>query len=305
VARRKPTALYFTSVVVLADDFPVLGGHLYAEGQEPSITRFLYFHEGKAFFMYDVPGIVYGVATKPKMAGKPRDTFCAMERTGTYREHVSGEKPVDVKLSSPDVIFLHDLQRIGKRLYACGTQNMVFRQEGDRWVRIDQGMFKPLKGRVTQNLASIDGFSEDDVYGVGMGGAIWRYHGKAWKKLKSPTNRNLRAVCCASSGDVVVAGAKGRVFRGGAKKGWTDLSDPGVQDDFIWDIAEFRGKVYLTAHDKLLVIDGGKLAEVKVPIRGASFMKLAANENQLWSVGDDCILKFDGKTWTRHVTADN
>ncbi|MEW5740410.1 MAG: hypothetical protein AB1938_15885 [Myxococcota bacterium] len=106
-------------------------------------------------------------------------------------------------------------------------------------------------------------------------------------------------------GTLTFAGGGGLVFKGSATRRWTDLSDSGVSKETVWDAVEFKGKVYLAAYRRLLVTDGGKVSEVKVPFQDARFMKLAANRNQLWAVGDDFILQFDGSHWKRLVSPDN
>jgi len=305
MAKKRPeTAMYFTSIAVTGDDFAILGGHLYSEEQDPTVTRFVLFNKGDDFFLYDFDDIVYAIERKPGPPGK-RDTPCFMGRTGKYREHPSGEKPVDTQIDLKAEGFLLNLRYVGKHLYTCGHQNIVYRQDGTKWVRADQGAFKPRKKTVDRSFEAIHGFSEDDLYAVGEGGAIWHWNGKAWKQLESPTNYNLYAVLCASTGDVYVAGGGGLVFKGGLK-GWTNLSDDGVTDETIWDLIEFQGKIYLAANDKLLLSDGGQVIEVKVPLPGSkSFLTLDANGRQLWTAGDDNIFQFDGKKWKRHVFGDN
>ena len=303
--KRPPTAMYFTSIAVTGDDFAILGGHLYSEEQDPSVTRMVLFNQGKDFFLYDIDDLVYAIERKPAAPGKPRDTICMMGRTGKYREHAPGEKPLDAQIDLKAEGFLLNLRYIGKHLYACGHQNIVYRQDGQRWVRADQGAFKPRKNAVDRSFEAIHGFSEDDIFAVGEGGAIWHWDGKKWKQLDSPTNYNLYAVLCTTGGDVYVAGGGGLVFKGGLK-GWTEISDTAVTDETIWDMIEFQGKVYLAANDKLLATDGGPVTEVKVPLKGSkSFLTLDANARQLWTAGDDNIFQFDGKKWVRHVFGDN
>jgi hypothetical protein len=297
--------MYFTNVAVTGDDFAILGGHLYSEGQEPTVTRFVLLDKGQGFFLFDFDDLVYAIDRKPMPAGKPRDSLCIMGRAGKYRENVAGGKPVDTRIDLNDEGFFLDLRYIGKHLYACGHQNIVYRQNGTRWVRADQGAFKRRKMAVDRSFDAIHGFSEDDIYAVGLGGAIWHWNGEKWKELESPTNFGLYAILCSSGGDVYIAGGGGLVFKGG-RKGWTDLSDRTVMDDTIWNMAEFQGKIYLAAYDKLLVTDGGPVQEMKVPLLGKkSFMAMDATPRQLWTVGDDNIFQFDGKKWNRHVLPDN
>jgi len=139
-----------------------------------------------------------------------------------------------------------------------------------------------------------------------VGWELWHWNGKKWSLEKSPTKTVLYSVLATPSGDVYLAGGGGCLFRRNSRGGWTDLSDPKVHKDTIWKMKEFQGRVFLAGEHKLLVTDGQRLTEMKVPLKGSkSFMALDATANRLWVAGDGNVFKYDGQSWTRYLCPDN
>ena len=306
MAKRPDTALYYTTVVAISADLAVIGGHLYLEGAEPTITRVQLCHGNKTWnALYDIEDIVYAATKKPGSPKNPRGTICLLGRKGFYRETISGSPPADAQLDTEDG-YLMDLRYIGEHLYACGVQNQVHRQVGKRWQRMDLGTFAPLGDEVDRSFESIDGFAEDDIYAVGMSGAIWHWDGKRWAQLDSPTNYPLFCVLCSSTGDVYLGGSKGLIFKGSRDRGWEDLSNTAVTEEVLEDMTEFQGKVYVTATEALVATDGGPIEAVSVPVRGRkAYYAIDSVPDALWCVGDQCVLRFDGQHWEKFIDPNN
>jgi len=306
MARKPKTALYFTTVLVVEKKLAVLGGHLYQEKAEPSITRPLVCSVGDWSHLDDVDDVVYATAKKPSDTPGAIPTLCFMGRMGNYREIAKGKPIVNKKLDIASAGYLMDLRYIGDHLYACGVQNIIYKQVDQRWVRMDKGIFAPIGDEVDRTLESIDGFADDDIYAVGDGGAIWHWNGNHWTRLDSPTNMPLYCVLCTSNGDVYIGGSGGVLLKGREGKGWTDLSDPSVTVEVLEDMTEFKGRIYATATDLLLSTDGKSIEQVDVPIKGEkSYYAIDSVADALWCVGDDCVLQFDGKKWNQYVCPDN
>jgi hypothetical protein len=306
MSNRPATAKYFTTVIAIAKDTAVLGGHLYVEGDDPTVTRFSLCNQGSWGHLFDMDDVVYGTTKRPGTATNPRGAICLLGRYGSYREVVSGTPPTDASLSIRDAGYLMDICCVDGCLYACGIQNIVYRESKGTWSRMDTGIFSPLGEQVDRSLESIDGFSADDIYAVGDEGAIWHWDGTAWIRLESLTNLPFYSVLCASSGDVYIGGSNGLLFKGSASSGWGELTDHALTTDVIEDMAEFQGHVYLCATEDLLRTDGATLDVVDVPVEGEkAFYAIDAVEDGLWVVGDECVLQFDGTTWVRHVSPDN
>lgn len=298
------TAVYFTTVAIQSPGRAIIAGHLFAEASDPTVTRVYICDAGDWSFAYDVNDVVYATATIP--TGQERRAVALLGRHGLFRENAPGKKPKDTAIRAYDDSYWMDLRLIGSSLYACGIQNQVIRRSGNTWVAVDQGIAEPLDDEVTATLQSIDGFGENDIYAVGDGGVIWHWNGKKWQSLESPTNLPLYAVKCASDGRVYVGGSGGTLLMGHAQTAWADLSDPAVCDDVFESIVEFKGQVYLTATDKLISAQGTSLIEVSPKVRGTKvFYAGDASDESMWMVGDQSVLRFDGKKWHRYECPDN
>ena len=129
--------------------------------------------------------------------------------------------------------FLSGANKIGDGIYACGSQNMIFRFDGAAWVDFDfaPSLRVPYGGPNDPILNAIDGFGESDIYAVGYNGAIVHFDGSAWRALDSPTNQHLHQVVCHVDGKVYFCGPSGTIFRGGPDR-WEDLALPGFDQDF-------------------------------------------------------------------------
>ena len=97
--KSKPvTAKYFTTVVAIDKDTAIIGGHLYIEKDDPTVTRFSMRNKGNWAHLFDIDDVVYATAKKPGSAQNPRGTICLLGRYGNYCEVVSGSPPVDISL---------------------------------------------------------------------------------------------------------------------------------------------------------------------------------------------------------------
>ena len=56
---RKDTDMYFTSLVADSASQAIFAGHLYIEGNEPSITRLMICRDGQWLHLYDLAEIFY------------------------------------------------------------------------------------------------------------------------------------------------------------------------------------------------------------------------------------------------------
>lgn len=303
---RPDTALYFTTAVALERDLAVLGGHLYIEGAEPSVTRFMICNNGEWFHLKDFDEVVYAAVKKPVPVGARRGPLCVLGRRGHFQETPSGQAAIDGMIDTSSAGYLMDLRLIGGSLYACGVQNQVHRQVQGRWLRMDEGIFKPLGETVDRILESIDGFAEDDIYAVGSQGSIYHWNGKRWQKIETPTNLPFFSVLCASDGYVYVGGSGGLLYRGRHGQPWKELTDPDVTESSYVGMTEFQGKVYLTATEVLVVTDGDTAEVVDVPLDGEkAYYAVDSHPEALWCVGDECVLQYDGRDWRRFICPDN
>ena len=296
---RKDTDLYFTTVLALSDREAVLGGHLYLEGTDPSITRVSLYRDGQWLHLYDMDDIVYGAEQRHGHDDLPAQ-IVLLGRRGLLRENPRGRPASDSQLPRKAGYFFC-LREVDGRLYACGTQNQLLRQEPGGWVEQDQGLYAPLQAQVDRTLFALDGFAHDDLYAVGMQGAIWHWDGNAWHALGSPTNVTLHSLLCAPDGEVYIGGAGGVLLRGRRDRGWSDIGDESLCRHTIESLAWFRDRLYAAGQTALLCWDGTDLRKVVTPAyEDAGFLSLDACAEALWSVGNDYLLSYDGQRWQHH-----
>lgn len=301
----KSTALYFTEVIAIGPREALFAGHLYLEGAEPTVTRVMMLDEEDWFHVYDIPEVVCSGLQRSARPGQKKGDFCFLGRSGLLREHPSGLAHRDAHLDI-DTPYLMGMSEIKGELYVCGTQNQVLRTSRGVWQRIDQGIYTPLGDEVTACLNAIAGFSHRDLYAVGDGGAIWHWDGQAWRESPGPTSLPLYCVHCATDGTVYIGGAGGVLLKGNTKAGWTDIGDADLCSEVLEDMAEFAGKLYVTATDQLLEYDGARLRETKVPVKGKkAYYAIDAKADVMWVIGDESVLSFDGDAWRRHVCPEN
>ncbi|MDY6993190.1 MAG: hypothetical protein SVR94_11380, partial [Pseudomonadota bacterium] len=131
------------------------------------------------------------------MINWPVNGICAMEPPHLKllsmgfdgRIHVAtsegfSEEHVDESIQGPDQRgMLRDIRRIGHHIFVTGMQRQVYRRvEEMQWERIDQDVVLPIGSEKISGFNSIDGFSEQDIYTVGLDGEIWHFNGYLWEK---------------------------------------------------------------------------------------------------------------------------
>ena len=187
------------------------------------------------------------------------------------------------------------VSEIEGKAYAVGYRGMAYRFDAvSRWARIDEDLPRDF------NIEAIHGFDKSDIYAVGRQGEVWRFNGQNWTKCDVPTNAYLTRVKCAGNGVVYVAGHNGILVRG-RDQAWEVLDLEGMTDD-IWDLEWFGGALYISTlsnvyrleEDHLEVVDFGDDAP-------GTCYQLDAAKGVMWSVGENDIMSFDGKKWTRIV----
>jgi hypothetical protein len=189
---------------------------------------------------------------------------------------------------------------IGQRAYVVGMGRQVYRRDdAHRWTPIDQSVLVPADNMQLLGFNSIDGFSETDIYAVGLKGEIWHFNGKRWQQLDSPTNRILNDAVCAGDGQVYACGDEGFLLRG-RNDNWSIITDESFKRD-IWNLCWFADRLFIATTQGLFFLnDKGQVKSVDF---GGDMPKttyhLSARDGILWSIGSKDIMQFDGKTWTR------
>jgi hypothetical protein len=187
------------------------------------------------------------------------------------------------------------LSEISGKAYAIGLRGMVYRMdELHQWTRIDNGLPD------TFDIQAIDGFEASDLFAAGRNGDLWHYNGSHWTQVPIPTTTNLTAIKCAGDGNVYVAGHEGLLLRGCGSL-W-EVIDQNKTNDHIWDLEWFNGQLYLSTLYAIYILEEQNLKEVDLgddPPKNC--YQLSTAEGVLWSNGENGILAYDGKQWTRIV----
>ncbi|HWG80629.1 MAG TPA: hypothetical protein VN681_12685 [Stellaceae bacterium] len=215
------------------------------------------------------------------------------------------EEQVDAGHEAPrNVGDLREIRRIGKRAYVIGMRRMAYRCDGPaRWTRIDQGVRCGVDDTADAGFNSIHGFGEAEIYAAGWDGEIWKYDGKRWTAVDSPTNLALFRVVCGGDGKAYACGQRGTVIAGRDTQ-WTVIHQDATKDDF-YGATWFKNKLYLATAKGLFSLVGDTIepieikSEKKLKITAKCFNRLDASEDAMWSVGLKMAMwTEDGVNWT-------
>jgi len=234
----------------------------------------------------------------------PKEQMCAVGEHGEVKMYGSKddhlEQIADGKISPKGRGTMRCVRAIEGRIYAAGMDRQVYRRDGENvWACLDESMRPPKDSEDVVGFESIDGFSAKDIYAVGWQGAIWRYDGKKWKQLDSPTNTILTGVCCAGDGNTYACGRRGLLLRGKGNA-WKLVEHEATKQDF-WGVAWFGGKLYLSSLRQVFTLEAAdELKPVDMEDDPAeSAYHLSTADGTLWSIGQGDIMAFDGKAWSR------
>ena len=200
--------------------------------------------------------------------------------------------------------YLSQIRPIGGQLFVCGYRRQVYKRGGGNWKLISKDILDDRKNGPWNGFESIDGFSNDDIYAVGDEGEIWHFDGRNWNQCPSPTNQNLADVRCIN-GEVWTCGDGGVILRGN-KDGWDVVWGDEDPSENWWSLESFQGHIYIAGNDFLGFLDDGDIAEVDVGIKEKiTTQTLHHKEGILWSIGEEDILAFDGKSWRELIPPEN
>jgi hypothetical protein len=189
----------------------------------------------------------------------------------------------------------------GKHAYAVGTSRQVYKRLApNRWKCLDTSM--PGHQFISEDycLESIDGFGEDDIYGVGWEGEIWHFDGSKWGLQDSGTNVALLRVKCAQDGSVYACGQEGVLLRG--RDGMWERIEQDATDDHLRGLEWFNERLYVSTMSKVYELVKGNLEAVSFgrdPPMTCNL--LSAADGIMWSIGGKDVMEFDGNKWQRIV----
>jgi hypothetical protein len=225
---------------------------------------------------------------------KPAEKLVVISPQGEVFTYVGGKRTREKISPMP-----RDLRYCGTidgYAYASGMNRQVYRRFGEsEW----QAMHAPesKKGEVS-GFEAIDGFDEKEIYAVGWEGEIWQLVKKKWVERSSPVNVILTGVECVPDGIVYICGQTGTLLSG-RNDSWEVLEQENLEEDF-WDLCWFKKKLYVASMSFLYELHGTQLIPVDFGKDAPdSCYKLTEAGGELWSIGQEDLFSFDGKTWTR------
>jgi len=195
---------------------------------------------------------------------------------------------------------LISMRLIGNAVYIVGMQRQVYKRRltDPDWTRADIGCVVPEKSLEIASFEALDGTSEEDIYGVGLYGEIWRYDGLIWRRLDSPTNVKLQAVCCVDEDTIYIAGARGLVLKGNENT-WKFVNNTSTELTF-WGIARYKDQIYLsTDQGSIFTICNDEIILVRTGLEPLSTFSLHVSDGLLLSTGRKDLAIFDGSNWQR------
>lgn len=199
--------------------------------------------------------------------------------------------------------YVSQIREIGGELYICGMCRQVYKKKNRNWVQIADSILAPIDS-VDFSFESIDGSGYDNIYAVGWQGEIFHYNGEKWSKCDSPTNLDLNSVRCIDKETTYICGNNG-LFLYGYGSNWNVIQDDEFDED-LWSVEIHKGTPYVAHRDGISKFDGSKLIRVDTKIKpGPDSGVLHANNQILWSFGNNDLSFYNGKKWKRVICPDN
>jgi hypothetical protein len=189
------------------------------------------------------------------------------------------------------------VQNVGGRVYVTGMMRQVYERIGkDQWRWM--GPISDLAPGAVRGLESIVGHKDGSLYAVGWEGEIWKSEGQRWSQVASPTNVILTRIISSGDGTLFACGQAGTLLKGIGLH-WEFIDTGATKEDF-WDIAWFKGKLYVASMRSLYTLEDSSLRPVSfgkdVPL---TFYHLSVCDEKIWSIGSKDVMSYDGKDWSR------
>ena len=209
---------------------------------------------------------------------------------------------VDKSIDGPNALRrIRCMALIGSDVYLAGMSRMVYKRSvnGGAWHQNDEGVRVPRSSREIAGFSAIGGVKGNDIYAVGMRGAIWHFDGGSWSKLESGTNVGLYGVLVLESGSVFVCGEAGVLLVGSGSQ-WRQVHNDATENCF-WGISCLHGVVYLsTDQGEICKLENDQIVPVETGLEvDLTTFSLHSADGVMLSVGSKDIIVFDGIDWRK------
>ena len=288
--------LYFTDGVVVRAGTMALGAG-FNSAPDAACSRILFLLNGEWHDMdVETDAIVSISATRAEVfaVGVNGLTVMLPLAPGVSLEGLADAIEMRVIDEAMDFGELTRIRVIGSQPYCCGQCGQVYQFTHGVWRRIDAG----LRSDDGPDFEDIDGSGPSHLHAVGIEGAVYRFDGYRWSSVDVPTNVNLSNVRYVSPDLVYVCGDHGTVLRGESGR-WSFVGER-VADRHYWGLAELDGTIYLSHSAGIDRIIGDSVEPVDLSqFASASFNRVHGRDGELWSIGEDDLLRFDKNGWAR------
>lgn len=206
--------------------------------------------------------------------------------------------------------------RVGSTVFAVGGPFRIFERVGAQQWKEHADIPVPAEiGSADRETAlsaigdssfhDLAGLSEDDMYAVGSGGAVWRRQSGRWTQMPFPGNLRLHTVAVAPDGTTYITDIRGSIWKGRDQE-WerivqADNSLP--YQDSVW----FKGRLYCSNDSAgCFVLEDGAMVGAHQAKRDAmpantavhaQRLDLSPDGNQLLIAGMYGATLYDGRTW--------
>jgi len=138
------------------------------------------------------------------------------------------------------------IKLIGNHFYAAYSANQIHRRDASKkWTLMSKEPVEYWKKFGGGRVASLDAFSEEEIYFSGDDGNLWVMLKKEWHKIRTKKNWDIANVVCGDDGKVYAVDSRGRVAIGrGTKFELFDLPKGEDPLPYIWETCVFQGKLY-------------------------------------------------------------
>lgn len=307
------TAIYFTGIAAsFKPGFAVLCGHLVSQRDDPTFTRFAqvrgdheWVHIGDA-----EDDIVYGLTSRPSHTVQGGTDYIALGRAGLLRFMPSRQADRDLIVPTKDrYTYLEGLCVATDGIYICGGQNQIYRFENDQWSSVDDGLYEPFNGKLGHALFSIAETTAGKLLAVGTKGLVVESLSDGrWEHLEVSTNVDLHCVLPDGNGGAWIGGDAGTLLHMLPDgQGFRDHTDVDVSTESFDSLVQFKGELYITAMDQLLVLNSkGQLKPVKGSFKKDSeFHCVSAAGDYMWVTGDENVYRLGPQGWRHLLCPDN
>lgn len=234
---------------------------------------------------------------------EPAPCVVALGETGVVLVAAAGsvkQEDLGAEAAVGQLVPLRGVATFGANAYAVGMRRQAYKRTPD-------GVWHPIHGAMLDgpNTDAVHGFetvlaiSDQEVYAAGWEGEIWRFDGKQWFRVPTPTNLIITGLALADDGRIRACGQAGLMLVGRGDA-W-EILESGTQED-LWSIQNFKGRIYASGFRNVFELtDGGLKPVAEVAALTNSCYSLATNGEALWSVGPKSVLVSDGVKWYRIV----